>query len=201
MSGVPQQSRKDILNSLLLAQLGANFKVPDIENVLLWYHSFIDILAKIGWIIDGSDVQSFEVKDNLFEVESVIIDILTAAFGASYIVVIKKTLDAIKKLANSDRKIKAFERSTTNVSKGGFQVALVTEQDGLVSLKIGTFVLQSNNDIITVLFFKSNKQQTKLDYISNQATLNTQIYEYNRDIVIEKLGNFVRTNIAEINLS
>lgn len=199
--GVPEQSRKDIISSTLLAQLAANKKVSDDENIMEWYEAFIDVLAKVGWVIEGGDVQSFKSKSNLFEAENVIIDILTSAFGANYIVVIKKTLEAIKKLASDDRRIKAFEKSTSKISKSSFQIALVTEQNGLVSLKIGTFTLSATRDTITVLFFKSDRQETELNYISKQATLDTDIFQEIRDLVKSKVGTFLRSSIAEIQLS
>lgn len=200
-SGVSEQSRKDILNTTLLAQMAANSRSNDQADITNWYYAFIDVLMKTGWVIEGGDMQTFKSKSNLFEAESVVIDILTSAFGAGYITVIKKTLEAIKHLASADRKIKAFEQNTSKVSKGCFQIALVTEEHGVMAMKIGTFILSSERQITTILFFTSTSEETSLDYISKKATLNTDFYQVIRQKVTEKLGNFLFTNIAEIKLA
>src|SRR5947209_6825811 len=42
------ENKADVLESTLLAQLGANGKVPDENDVMGWYKAYIEILTKIG---------------------------------------------------------------------------------------------------------------------------------------------------------
>jgi len=197
---VSEKCRRDVLQTTLLAQMAANGKVPAGDDLVRWYEAFIEVLEKVGWVVEAKDIQSFSSKSDLFEVDSVVIDILTTAFGAGYITVIKKTLESIKKLAVRDRKIKAFEHNTTMVSKGCFQIAMTTESNGVANLKIGTFILNSKHNMTTILFFKSDRQVTTLDYFSRQASLDTEIYGAIRKEVKNRLGHHLRTNIAEIDL-
>ena len=62
VSGLNAENRADILESTLLAQLGANNQVTDEKDVIGWYKAYIGILTKIGWTIEGGDVQQFTAE-------------------------------------------------------------------------------------------------------------------------------------------
>jgi hypothetical protein len=201
VSGVSGQNRNDILNSTLLAQLAANKKVAIEDDVLGWYRVFTEVLTKIGWQVENAEINKFESKHNLVEVENVIIDILTAAFGAGSIAIITSTLNALKNMSEkNDQKILAFEKNTHSLSKGCFQVALATEENGAVAMQIGTFLLTAANDIKKILFVKIEKDRTTLEYSSRKATLNTQVYDSVRETVLQKLQQDIKDYVAEIEI-
>ena len=202
VSEVSGQNRKDILNSTLLAQLAANKKSP-IENDLTgWYERYIEVLRNIGWVVENAEINKYEVKENVFEVENVIIDILSAAFGSNYIALIKKTMESLRKMSEAnDGRIKVFEKNTQSMSKGCFQIALADETADALTMKLGTFLLTSNNQIKKILFVKIKKDETKLEYASSQATLNTEIYSSAaRQAVLNKLSQDITNYIAEIDI-
>ncbi|MCF0054784.1 hypothetical protein [Dyadobacter sp. CY356] len=200
VSEINGQLRDDVLNSVLLAQLAANKLFPDDDQSLEWYKEFIRVLNNIGWEIEAAEFSHFESKDDIFEVENVIIDILMTAFGGSFIDVITRTLTAIKGLADNNGKITVFEKNTHSLSKGAFQIGLAKEVNGAVSLQIGTFLITSSNEIKRILFFKSSKDKTSLDYCSRTGTLNGVIYDKIRDSVVQKLGVKVTEFIAEVEI-
>jgi hypothetical protein len=200
VSEINGQRRDDVLNSVLLAQLAANKLFPGDDQSLEWYKEFVKVLNNIGWDIQGAEFTHFESKDNLFEVESVIIDILMTAFGGTFVDIITKTLTAIKGLADTNGKITVFEKNTHSLSKGAFQIGLAKEENDVVSLQIGTFLITSTNEIKRILFFKSTKDKTSLDYCSRTGTLNEVIYEKIRDSVVQKLGGKVTEFIAEVEI-
>lgn len=188
VSEVSSQNRQDVLNSVLLAQLAANTKFPEEENSLEWYKEFIRVLNNIGWTIEEAQFSRFNSSHSVFEVQNAIIDIITTAFGGVFLPIIKKTLEAIKNLGDSTGKIIAFEKNTHSLSKGAFQIGLANETDSVVVLQLGTFMLTSTSQIKQILFFKSSKDETTLDYNSRKATLNSTIYSKVREAVAEKLG-------------
>ena len=126
VSGLSAENRADILESTLLAQFGAKNKIPDDTDVIGWYKAYIEILCKIGWTIEGGEVQHFSAKANVVELQTVIIDILKAAFGADFLQIVTKALDGIQSLADSNGKIEAFEkiriRKLTEVSRSALQL-------------------------------------------------------------------------------
>jgi len=202
VSQVSGQNRKDILNSTLLAQLAANKKSPIEADLTGWYTRNIEVLRNIGWVVENAEVNKYEVKENVFEVENVIIDILSASFGAGYIAIIKKTLDSLKTMsASNDGKIKVFEKNTQSMSKGCFQIALADETNDALTMRLGTFLLTSTNQITKILFVKIKKDETKLQYASSQATVDAEIYSsVARQAVLNKLSKDITDYIAEIDI-
>jgi hypothetical protein len=200
VSQVGNQNRKDVLNSTLFAQMAAHKKFPDEKNLIEWYNTFVNVLSSVGWNIEASEFAKWESSKSILEVENVIIDILTAAFGANYIAIIKNTLESIKKLSDGNNKLNVFEKNTHTLSKGCFQMAIAVEENDTVALQLATFFLTSKNEIQKIIFFKSTKDSTKLEYASKRGTLNTELYSQIRFGVLEKLGTAIKNNIAEIEI-
>ncbi|WP_149243073.1 hypothetical protein [Dyadobacter sp. 32] len=188
VSEINGQRRDDVLNSVLLAQLAANKQFLGDDQSLEWYKESVKVLNNIGWNIQAAEFSHFESKEDLFEVQNVIIDILLTAFGCTFINAITKTLNAIKGLADGYGKITIFEKNTHSLSKGAFQIGLAKEEKGAVSLQIGTFLITSSSEIKRILFFKTSKDKTKLDYCSRTGTLNEIVYGKIREFVVAKLG-------------
>jgi hypothetical protein len=199
--GVSAADRQDILNTTLFAQMAANAIPQEGDEMLAWCSRFLEVLGQTGWIITGKDIQTYEAKGSLIEVENVIIDILTTAFGTNYIGIIKKTLEAIKGLSDSSKRLKVFERNVNKVSKGCFQIALATQEAGVVSLHVGSFILDTTHTVQSMLFFKAESNSTKLRYLSKNAIFNADIYGGIRETIKKRLGDKLITNIAEIELA
>lgn len=198
VSGLSAENRADILESTLLAQLGANSKVPDQKDVINWYKAYIEILTKVGWTMEGGEVQQFSAKANVVELQSVIIDILMAAFGADFLQIVKKALDGIKSLADSNGKIEAFEKNTHSESNGSFQIGVATQEGDAVSMNLGTFLITSTSKISHILFIKFTKDETDLQYASGKLTLDQRIYENVRSMVQSKLSGRAVEFVTEI---
>jgi hypothetical protein len=201
VSGVSGQNREDVLSSTLLAQLAANKKFSVESDTISWYKEFTDVLMKIGWQLEGAEMNTFKSSHDIYEVEHIIVDILVKAFGNNFIGIVTNTLDVLKKMSKSnDNRILAFEKNTHTLNKGYFQIALVKEVNGAISMQLGTFLLTSSNELKKILFVKFSKDKTTLEYSSRRATFNPVAYNKIRSTVEEKLGNFMTTAIAEIEI-
>jgi hypothetical protein len=198
VAGLSAENRADILESTLLAQLGANSKVPDQKDVIGWYKAYIEILTKVGWTMEGGEVQQFSAKANVVELQTVIIDILKAAFGADFLQIVTRALDGIKTLADSNGKIEAFEKNTHSESNGSFQIGVATQEGDAVSMNLGTFLITSTSRISHILFIKFTKDETDLQYASGKLTLDQKIYENVRNLVQNKLSGRAVEFVTEI---
>ena len=198
VSGLSAENRADILESTLLAQLGAKSKVPDEKDVIGWYKAYIEILTKVGWTMEGGEVQQFSAKANVVEIQEVIIDILKAAFGADFLQIVTRALDGIKSLADSNGKIEAFEKNTHSESNGSFQIGVATQEGDAVSMNLGTFLITSTSRISHILFIKFTKDETDLQYASGKLTLDQKIYENVRSLVQNKLSGRAVEFVTEI---
>jgi hypothetical protein len=198
VSGVNAVNRADILESTLLAQLGAKARMKDDSDIIGWYKAYVEILSKTGWAIEGGDIQNFTAKANVTEIQSVIIDILTAAFGSGLAQIVIKALESIKTLADSTGKIEAFEKNTHTETSGSFQIGVATQEGGAVSINLGTFLIKSTKKITHILFVKLSHDETELQYASGKLTLDQDIYAGLRSLIRQKLNGRLTEFVSDI---
>lgn len=198
-STVSGQTRQDVLNSSLIAQLAANRQHPADEDLIPWFNTYKETLSNIGWSAAGREFAEFESDQSLFEMDKVVIQILATAFGgAGFVPLIIQTLDAIKNLGDANNKILAFERNTHSSTKGAFVIAVVDQTADAVSMKLGAFVISSSNTIQQILFFKSQSSSTTLHYSSLDCTFQEEVYRVVRQPILAKLGEEALKHVAAI---
>jgi hypothetical protein len=200
VSNVTEQARQDVLNSTLIAQLAADKKFPEEGQMTDWFKKYQETLTNIGWTVQGKEFSKFQTSQSIFEMDNVIIDILTTAIGGSALAIIVKTIQAFKKLSDIDNRLLAFEKNTHTLTKGTFLIAIVDETNEALSMKIGAFLLTASNEIRQILFFKSTKDKTELSYSSSDCIFNSDVYSIVRNSVLTKLGNKASEYIAEIDI-
>ncbi|MCX2744149.1 hypothetical protein OO013_09745 [Mangrovivirga sp. M17] len=205
VSEVEGQNRKDVLNSVLIAQLAADKQFPVTDEITPeemknWYKEFNRVMRGVGWTIESEEFSKFESSKSVFEMENVILDILGTAIGGSALKIVMKTLEAFKKMSDSDNKLIAFEKNTHTMNKGNFQVGLANQTNESLSLNLTAFTLSTSKMIKQILFFKSSKDETEVNTYSMKYTLNKEVYEQVRDMIIEKLGSNVQSFVTEIEI-
>jgi pyrroline-5-carboxylate reductase len=201
VSEVSEQRRQDVLHSVLLAQLAANKKFPEEDQIKEWYEEFVKVLSNIGWAMQSASFTPFTSQGTTIEVDKAIIDLVASAVGGSALVpIISKTLDAIKGLSASSGKFIAFEKNTHTATKGAFQIGVAKEVNNTVALQLGTFLITSSDTIKQILFFKSSKTTTTLEFCSRVGTLDEATYSTIREAVQNKLGFKATDFIADIDL-
>ena len=199
-SSVSGQNRQDILSSTLLAQLAASKKHPGEEDLEGWFKDYQNTLQNVGWVVQGSDFSKFSQSGNVFEMQNVIIDLLSAALGGNVLTILTKTLEAFKKLSDTDSKIVAFEKNTHTLTKGTFIIALCDGTNDAVAMKTGAFELSSSNTITQILFFTSSKEKTSLSYSTSDATFNKKAYDAVRNTIEQKLADKFNQYVAELDI-
>ena len=199
-ANVKGQNRQDCLNSTLLAQLAADKKYPDPKDFESWYKYYIDVLKKIGWIIQADQIIEFNTDEQMFEMESAILDILGTALTGNQLAVLTKTIEAIKGLAKGSGKLKVFEQNTHTLNKGSFQIGIASEENDQVALTFGGFNLATDTNITQILFFKSSKDESRLKYVSNTCVLNAQVYATIRQKVLQKLGGQIEEVLTDLDI-
>jgi hypothetical protein len=197
---VSAEARKDVLFSTLLAQLAADKKVADEDKLEEWLKVYNHTLGNVGWVVQATEFSNFETSKSVVEMQNVIIDILKSALGGTAIDIIIKTLDAFKKLSDSDNKVLAFENNTHSLTKGTFLLGVANETNGAVAISTAMFQLTSTNKITRILFIKTEKDKMQLSYATSQYTLSPDIYNMVRQPIIEKLGDRVLEYIAAIDI-
>lgn len=200
VANVNTQNRQDILHSTLLAQLAANKKFPKEEDTLKWFQTYKEVLANVGWVLQGKDFSNFITSSSIFEMNAAIIEIFGSTIGGNMITILNKTLDAIRSLGEANNKIIAFEKNTHTISKGSFQIAVADETKDTATLNVGSFILNAEKVITQILFFTSSKDEFELKSSSIQGTLDKDIYSSVREDIVSKLGDSVSRFVARIEI-
>lgn len=197
-----QHHRQDVLDSVLLAQLAANYAYPNKKEMEKWYDEYMRVLIGIGWVIEKKTFEERNSNKDLIEMQNVILDILKAAVGGNYLEIVQSALKAFKALSESkDAKIIAFEKNTHSLNEGLFEIGLADQSNNEVNLQIGAFILKTKETIRQILFFTSHKSKTSLKVYTFKGTLNSNNYGIIRSAVKNKLGNDSVRFITELELT
>lgn len=198
VAGVSPDSRQDVLDSTLLAQLAAGHLYPDPENLKEWYAKYTEVLNNIGWTVQTNEFSEVTSSGSLFEMKNAILGIVSAAFGGNYLAIVTKVMDALQSLSDTDSKIVAFEKNTHSAGKGTFQLAMAEEVNGTVTLHMAGFILSATSEVKHILFFSSSKEKATVSSNSMACTLSKEVYATVRNTVKQKLGDKAQQYIAEI---
>lgn len=195
---VTSQQKKDVLNSTLLAQLAANYAHDREADPVGWYKKYREVLENTGWTISGWNFNQFNSGSARFSADKVIIDILTSIATGNQMLIVKETIDALNALDNGDGRVTLFDRESTNLTKGNFQVAVSTVVSDVVVLQLGAFYFETNHQVTRVLFFEFESGSTSFYKGAQTVNLNEEIYSRIRQKIVDKLGDRAEQYIDDL---
>lgn len=199
VAGLSKQRQEDVLNSLLLAQRAATKIYPNDDQITDWYKKYFEVLDKLGWVFENKDFVIFNSKNNLFEIENALLEILGTALTGNQLAILLKTIQSLKSLGDSDKRFLAFEQNTHSMQKGSFQLGVATEENNTLSISACAFILNSQKKITRILFFSSDKDATEFKYFQSKATLADNIFAEARETIKQKLGD-VSSFVADLEI-
>lgn len=175
VAGVEDVIRAAISDSALLAQLAATKKVPDATDVYGWYAAYFEVLKNLGWVVQDNGFTEYSESGDGFEVHEKIIEFATALLGpgATALLVITATLNALKGMKSDDGWLTIFDRETQHAKAARFQISLVEPSAGGMALvSMIAFGIAADKTITQVLFFKVKKTDAELRYNSAKLSIN-----------------------------
>lgn len=203
MSGVEADLRAAIADSALLAQLGANKKTLDAQDVFGWYETYFGILRSLGWLVQDTGFSKVSESGSGFEVHEKIMLLAAVLLGPApaALAIVKATLDGLKAMKPESDLITIFNRETLHAEAARFQVSVVQPAvGGDVVVSMIAFGISADNEVTQVLFFKIRKSRATLR--SNAAKLSI-----GRDALIEiapdirrRVRAFQRAFIADLEI-
>jgi hypothetical protein len=115
--GVTPETRGDIVNAVLLAQLVAKKSMAEpqtLAEVGAWYESYFDTLSRTGFVIQDKGFAEYHAKSDTFEAHEAIIEVATALLAGSpgALALVKTTLGALKKVSADSPWITLFHRES-----------------------------------------------------------------------------------------
>jgi hypothetical protein len=190
-AGVKTPLRESVANSALLAQLVANNKVTNQENVTAWYEVYFDSLQRLGWAVQEKNFSVHDETGTDFETHKAILAVAATVFGsaATALAIITSTLNALQDVSGTDKKwLTIFKRESQKAKVARFQISVAEPLEDGVVLSLMAFKLEAQSKLTQVLFFKVKKTDVKLEHSSGKVTLAEGLLETLRPVLSKKVA-------------
>jgi hypothetical protein len=174
-TGVTSEMRQAISDSALLAQLHANKQTAPGADPRAWFDAYLDVLANVGWVMQGLAWNDYSTKGVAAEVDEHIIEVLQAALGpgAAALAIVDAAIKALKGMQPDTSWLQIFSRESEHAQMARFQIGLVQpgEADDL-RIDLLACLIKANKTLTQVLFFKFRKASASFEANSAAASLN-----------------------------
>ena len=164
---VPQQTREDLVNCTLFAQLAASAAVTDPQRIAEWYAAYFKTLTAIGWAQSDTQFEEYEFKSKTAEAHKAIIKVLTVLLGppAAALTVVQTVLEALQSMNENSPVDHALRSPEQDRESARFQVATAQiDPGGLLQVALVGFELVVKATLTQVLFVRYASNSTRLKY-------------------------------------
>ena len=187
---VDGQAKSDVLNGFLLAQLASDKKYEREVQTKQWYQMYSLVLGKIGFVLQSFEFVEYKESGGSFKMDAAVLEILEATVTGNEFIIIKKTLDALRDLKDSDNRVQIFSAHSQGKVAGNFQCGPCTKaKNGDVTVNIGAFYYKSNAKHGNFLFFHWDSGSTEMYRGIQSAVLNDDVMSTVRGAILKKLGD------------
>ncbi len=199
--GVESDMREAISDSALLAQLVANRKNPDKEDVFRWFKSYFEVLQTIGWTVQDTGFVEYSESGDGFEVHERILDFAAVALGPvpAALAVVTATLNALKEVGSDAGWITIFNRETQHSKAGRFQISVAQpDAGGGVLVTMMAFAIKAQKTVTQVLFFKVKEAEATLQKHDGKASINVDALRNLKEPIRKKVRDFQTSYLASL---
>jgi len=169
VAGVSAQHKSDVLNTTLLAQLGATKKYDREKQTKEWYDSYRTVLENVGWVVGAFDFKDFGIEGDKFTADEVVLKVLAAIATGNDLATIAETWEALKALNDDARQIVFFNRSSHGNDSGSLQISAVADSDDVAVMKLGAFTFSTRDTVTNLLWFQFATART--DFYQGSQTM------------------------------
>ena len=201
--GISAERRQDIINAALFAQLAADHKVKDRNEVFAWYDVYFEVLGKIGWVIQDAGFNSYEEEADGLEAHEAILKVAAVALGpaSTALQLVTTTVEAMKSMDADNPWITIFDRESRSAECARFQIALAEEDaEGQFMVSTLAFALRAEASITQILFFKIRKSRMSFKNRTGRATINEDVLASVRESIKIKLAERIKDYVDAIEI-
>jgi hypothetical protein len=200
---VPVETREDLINCTLFAQLAASGAVGDPTDISRWYDAYFRTLSVLGWAQSDSQFEDYEFSSQNAEAHKAIMKVLAVLLGpqAAALVVVKTAIDALQSMSENSPWITLFDRQSKTGNSARFQVATAQlDPNGLLQTALVGFNLKTKSTLTQVLFIKYSSSSTSLKYAAGKATIYEAALREQRGAIAERLAAYRASYVGEVKL-
>lgn len=196
---VSQQRGRDVMQSMLLAQLAANVKASRFREPSSWYKAYQSTLESIGWVVSGSTSFSQYISPvSRFTIADVIRDCFRLRTTAAELSLINRTVAAFTSDPGAPSQF-IWECPSHSGGLGNFQFGLAAEEEDALTLQLGRFVLETPQHVVR-LAFQEFGREAKFTTSHVSMTLNEDFFSRLRSEIESKLEGRYEVSVSPIEL-
>jgi hypothetical protein len=198
---VPVQTREDLINCTLFAQLAATGAVSRPKNVAAWYDAYFKALTALGWAQSDTRFQDYEFDSVNAEAHKAIMKVIAVLLGphAVALVVVTTAIEALQSMKENSPWITLFDRQSRTEKFARFQVATAQlDSNGLLQIALVAFQLKARSTVTQVLFFKFSSSSTTLKYAEGKATIYEAALAGERANIAKRLADYRRAYVGQV---
>jgi hypothetical protein len=198
---VPVQTREDLINCTLFAQLAASGAVGDPSKVSEWYEVYFRTLTALGWAQSSSEFEEYAFSSMNAEAHKAILKVLAVLLGpqAAALAVVQTALEALQSMNENSPWITLFDRQSKTGKSAHFQVATAQlEKSGLLQIALVAFDLRATSTLTQVLFFKFSSSSTRLKYAAGKASIYDAVLKDQRAAIAARLSAYRAAYVGQV---
>jgi len=184
--GVSELHQRDVLQSLLLAQLAANAKAERHKDPAGWFRTYRGVLEQTAWVVESSSAAARYLPGIArYGVSSVVNDAFRRRVAPEELGYVMATLQAARADADGTSTL-VFECPSHSGGIGNFQVVLAAEDEGVLGMRIAQVSFNAPQHVTRLLTAEfTSPAQFQVGFLAlNQ---NEQIYAGVRNSIASKV--------------
>lgn len=205
-----EQVRKDVTNSLMLAQLHADrcmqeFKkktgsapmlVPCLEE---WYSKFLETFHHMNWVDIGFQTTKVQAAGRDMSVEKVILQLMESLGNQEERSKFRKAMAVLKALPSDDQKLTLFKQRSAEKDFSQFLVHMVyINAKGDATMKTGMIGVSTKETVTNILWFEWRDTNTQVYKADHTMMLGSATFDRMRPLIEDKIQNINESYVNQI---
>lgn len=206
---VNETVRKDVTDSLVLAQLNADKRLAEFKSrnkdattlmcLKEWFGKYQETFTHMSWVDTGYQVQEARVDGNGLSVQKVLLDIVESIGNKEEQDTFKKAIAALKGLDQGDNRLQIFEHRTTTHDITQLLVQFVyIDKRGAATMKSTMIGISTKQSMTNVLWFEWSDSDTTVYKTEHTMMLGPNMFDSLRPTVVAKVAKINATYINDI---
>jgi hypothetical protein len=191
--------QRDVLQSLLLAQLAANAKAERHKDPVGWFKAYMGVMEQTAWVVEAStSATRYLPETSTFSAGSVVNHAFRSRVTPDELEYVAAAVNAFRSDVGGLSQL-VFECPSHSGGIGNFQVALAAEEDGVLGIRIVQVSFNAPKHV-TRLMLEEFTSTAKFQVAFLALTQNEGIYATVRSSIAAKVESRFQGSVALLEL-
>jgi hypothetical protein len=193
------QSKADVKNSTLFAQLASDKQFDRNTKAMDWYKNYVSVLGYIGWNQPAFAFDKYTSGGSTVKMDEAVLGILAAIATGDELAMVAATMEGLKALSDDSKQMTIWSANSNSGNNGNFQIFPVDKlpNDDVVMVLDGMqFTATTSHG--RFLWWTWSSTSIEIQRAATKFVLNEEVYSRVRQAIIDKLGDRAVQFVADI---